>query len=131
MAWASHGQGPLQQNINVLLGKMSGRAALGLLCGVASCTRLSPLLPPPPCTALHKKQGEGLGTARPGPKGDFRWFPDMTAPLVDEGAPGQQAVTQRHTEIPEGTTGEGDPRTGVKGPADLPEARVWQGHTHL
>lgn len=51
----------------------------------------------------------------------------MTAPLVDEGGPGEQAAAQCHTEIPEGTTGEGDPRTGVKGPADLPEARVRPG----
>lgn len=54
----------------------------------------------------------------------------MTAPLVDEGAPGEQAAAQHRMEIPEGTTGEGDPRTGVKGPADLPEARVWQSHAH-
>lgn len=32
----------------------------------------------------------------------------MTAPLVDEGAPGEQAAAQPPTEIPEGTTGEGD-----------------------
>lgn len=51
----------------------------------------------------------------------------MTAPLVDEGGPGEQAAAQCHTEIPEGTTGEGDPRMGVKGPADLPEARVRPG----
>ncbi|KAK2505744.1 hypothetical protein MC885_002545 [Smutsia gigantea] len=31
---------------------------------------------------------------------------DVTAPLVDEGAPGEQAATQPHTEIPEGTTAE-------------------------
>ncbi|XP_036853144.2 microtubule-associated protein tau isoform X5 [Manis javanica] len=30
---------------------------------------------------------------------------DVTAPLVDEGAPGEQAAAQPHTEIPEGTTG--------------------------
>uniref|UniRef100_A0A673VCA4 Microtubule-associated protein n=1 Tax=Suricata suricatta TaxID=37032 RepID=A0A673VCA4_SURSU len=29
---------------------------------------------------------------------------DATAPLVDEGAPGEQAAAQPHTEIPEGTT---------------------------
>lgn len=44
----------------------------------------------------------------------------MTAPLVDEGAPGKQVVAQPHTEIPEGTTGEGDPRAGVKGPCWVP-----------
>ncbi|XP_053067690.1 microtubule-associated protein tau isoform X7 [Acinonyx jubatus] len=31
---------------------------------------------------------------------------DATAPLVDEGAPGEQAAAQPHTEIPEGTTAE-------------------------
>ncbi|XP_054186086.1 microtubule-associated protein tau isoform X8 [Homo sapiens] len=31
---------------------------------------------------------------------------DVTAPLVDEGAPGKQAAAQPHTEIPEGTTAE-------------------------
>ncbi|XP_055243792.1 microtubule-associated protein tau isoform X3 [Gorilla gorilla gorilla] len=31
---------------------------------------------------------------------------DVTAPLVDEGAPGEQAAAQPHTEIPEGTTAE-------------------------
>ncbi|KAF5924456.1 hypothetical protein HPG69_018857 [Diceros bicornis minor] len=31
---------------------------------------------------------------------------DMTAPLVDEGAPGEQAAAQPHAEIPEGTTAE-------------------------
>ncbi|XP_054430858.1 microtubule-associated protein tau isoform X5 [Pteronotus mesoamericanus] len=31
---------------------------------------------------------------------------DVTAPLVDEGAPGEQAATQPRTEIPEGTTAE-------------------------
>ncbi|KAM5213171.1 microtubule-associated protein tau isoform 3-T5 [Hipposideros larvatus] len=31
---------------------------------------------------------------------------DVTAPLVDEGAPGKQVVAQPHTEIPEGTTAE-------------------------
>ncbi|XP_053766342.1 microtubule-associated protein tau isoform X13 [Desmodus rotundus] len=31
---------------------------------------------------------------------------DVTAPLVDEGAPGKQAATQPHKEIPEGTTAE-------------------------
>ncbi|KAM5306356.1 microtubule-associated protein tau isoform 12-T15 [Glossophaga mutica] len=31
---------------------------------------------------------------------------DVTAPLVDEGAPGEQAATQPHKEIPEGTTAE-------------------------
>uniref|UniRef100_A0A8D0MHF7 Microtubule-associated protein n=1 Tax=Sus scrofa TaxID=9823 RepID=A0A8D0MHF7_PIG len=31
---------------------------------------------------------------------------DMTAPLVDEGAPGEQAAAQPPTEIPEGTTAE-------------------------
>ncbi|XP_012581642.1 PREDICTED: microtubule-associated protein tau isoform X12 [Condylura cristata] len=42
----------------------------------------------------------------PTAEGDSRWFPDVTAPLVDEGAPGEQAATQPHTEIPEGTTAE-------------------------
>ncbi|XP_060058482.1 microtubule-associated protein tau isoform X2 [Erinaceus europaeus] len=31
---------------------------------------------------------------------------DVTAPLVDEGVPGEQAAAQPHTEIPEGTTAE-------------------------
>ncbi|XP_035889454.1 microtubule-associated protein tau isoform X2 [Phyllostomus discolor] len=31
---------------------------------------------------------------------------DVTAPLVDEGAPGEQAATRPHKEIPEGTTAE-------------------------
>nr|XP_035959001.1 microtubule-associated protein tau isoform X1 [Halichoerus grypus]XP_035959002.1 microtubule-associated protein tau isoform X1 [Halichoerus grypus] len=31
---------------------------------------------------------------------------DVTAPLVDEGAPGEQAAAQPHTEIPEGATAE-------------------------
>ncbi|XP_028342762.1 microtubule-associated protein tau-like [Physeter macrocephalus] len=31
---------------------------------------------------------------------------DVTAPLVDEGAPGEQAAAQLPTEIPEGTTAE-------------------------
>lgn len=38
----------------------------------------------------------------------------MTAPLVDEGAPGEQAAAQPHTEIPEGATGEGDSHGGVE-----------------
>lgn len=45
----------------------------------------------------------------------------MTAPLVDEGAPGEQAAAQPHTEIPEGTTGEGDPQDWVwRAPAGCP-----------
>lgn len=122
-AWASHGPVPLKQNINVL----PGRCQTGWLwaCFVVwlFCMRLSSLLPPLPALLLHTKQGEGLGTAHPGPpKGDFQWFPDVTAPLVDEGAPGKQAAAQPHPEIPEGTTGEGDPRAGF--PADLLQERV-------
>lgn len=49
----------------------------------------------------------------------------MTAPLVDEGGPGKQAAAQPHKEIPEGTTGEGDPRAGF--PADLLQERVCVG----
>lgn len=46
-------------------------------------------------------------------KGDFWWFPDVTAPLVEERVPDpdKQAAAQPHTEIPEGTTGEGDPQS--------------------
>lgn len=63
---------------------------------------------PPPCNApLYKL------------KGDYWWFPDVTAPLVDERAPDKQAAAQPHSEIPEGTTGEGKP-WGCQGPADLP-----------
>lgn len=88
--------------------------------------RLSSLLPPLPALLPHTKQGEGLGPAHPGPpKGDFQWFPDATAPLVDEGDPGKQAAAQPHPEIPEGTTGEGDPRAGF--PADLLQERVCVG----
>lgn len=77
------------------------------------CMWLSSLLPPLPALLPPTKQGEGLGMARPRPpKGDFQCFPDVTAPLVDEGAPGEQAATQPHKEIPEGTTGEGGPRAG-------------------
>uniref|UniRef100_A0A8D1WEA2 Microtubule-associated protein n=1 Tax=Sus scrofa TaxID=9823 RepID=A0A8D1WEA2_PIG len=42
----------------------------------------------------------------PTAEGDSWWFPDVTAPLVDEGAPGEQAAAQPPTEIPEGTTAE-------------------------
>lgn len=38
----------------------------------------------------------------------------MTAPLVDEGAPGEQVAAQPHTEIPEGATGEGHSHGGVE-----------------
>lgn len=41
----------------------------------------------------------------------------MTAPLVDEGAPSEQAAAQPPTEIPEGTTGEGDSQGWVPGSA--------------
>lgn len=68
---------------------------------------------PLPALPLHKQ------------KGDYWWFPDVTAPLVDERAPDKQAAAQPHTEIPEGTTGEGEPR-GCQRPADLP----WTGHPH-
>ncbi|XP_012581633.1 PREDICTED: microtubule-associated protein tau isoform X2 [Condylura cristata] len=50
------------------------------------------------------------GSAEPGSDtSDAKSTPtaeDVTAPLVDEGAPGEQAATQPHTEIPEGTTAE-------------------------
>lgn len=49
-----------------------------------------------PVPALYTKQ-----------KGDYRWFPDVTAPLVEERASDKQAAAQPHAEIPEGTTGEG------------------------
>lgn len=65
----------------------------------------------------------------------------MTAPLVDEGAPGEQAAAQAPTEIPEGTTGEGDSQgptvgwehvgfcpspneVGMRVDASLPKSRV-------
>lgn len=41
-------------------------------------------------------------------EGDYWWFPDVTAPLVEERASDKQAAAQPHMEIPEGTTGEGD-----------------------
>ncbi|KAG8505066.1 Microtubule-associated protein tau [Galemys pyrenaicus] len=53
----------------------------------------------------------------PTAEGDSRWFPDVTAPLVDEGAPGEQAATQPHTEIPEGTTESCQQRQGTLLPA--------------
>lgn len=68
---------------------------------------------PLPALSLHKQ------------KGDYWWFPDVTAPLVEERAPDKQATAQSHTEIPEGTTGEGEPQD-LQGPADLP----WTGHPH-
>lgn len=51
---------------------------------------------PVPALPLYTKQ-----------KGDYRWFPDVTAPLVEERASDKQAAAQPHAEIPEGTTGEG------------------------
>lgn len=103
------------------------------------CMWLSSLLPPLPALLPPMTQGEGLGTAHPRPpKGDFQCFPDVTAPLVDEGAPGKQAATQPHKEIPEGTTGEGNPRAGrsadpleeracMGSRSSLSEAGMWMG----
>lgn len=71
-----------------------GRRTVALLCAGFSCMWLAG---PLPALLLHKQ------------KGDYWWFPDMTAPLVDERAPDKQAAAQPHTEIPEGTTGEGEP----------------------
>lgn len=85
------------------------------------CMWLSPLLTPPrtpPCTAPAREaeQGAWHGSSSGPPKGDFWWLSDVTTPLVDEGAPGKQVAAQPPTEIPEGTTGEGDPRANVTGP---------------
>uniref|UniRef100_A0A673VKG9 Microtubule-associated protein n=1 Tax=Suricata suricatta TaxID=37032 RepID=A0A673VKG9_SURSU len=55
---------------------------------------------------------------------------DATAPLVDEGAPGEQAAAQPHTEIPEGTTEPGSVKVvqelilGEPGTPGLPRQHV-------
>lgn len=93
--------------MNLLPGGPSGRSTARALLCVAFVHAAE--LPPasPSLTAPYKKQRGGAGKAPPGPAGDSWWFPDVTAPLVDEGAPGEQAAAQPDSEIPEGTTGEG------------------------
>lgn len=74
------------------------------------CMWLSPPGPQPALPPHREPRGESPSTLRPS-----RWFPDVTAPLVDEGGPGKPAATPPHTEIPEGTTGEGGARGAVAG----------------
>ncbi|KAK1331256.1 hypothetical protein QTO34_009207 [Cnephaeus nilssonii] len=61
---------------------------------------------PPLRTPAGDRSETADAKSTPTAKGDFQWFPDVTAPLVDEGAPGKQAAAQPHPEIPEGTTAE-------------------------
>ncbi|XP_070250949.1 microtubule-associated protein tau isoform X4 [Myotis yumanensis] len=61
---------------------------------------------PPLRTPTGDRSETADAKSTPTAKGDFQWFPDVTAPLVDEGGPSKQAAAQPHTEIPEGTTAE-------------------------
>ncbi|EFB25687.1 hypothetical protein PANDA_017321, partial [Ailuropoda melanoleuca] len=53
---------------------------------------------------------------------------DVTAPLVDEGAPGEQAAAQPHTEIPEGATAEEAGIGDTPSLEDQAAGHVTQGH---
>ena len=76
--------------------------------------------PQPPADDGSEEPGSETSDAKSTPTAE-----DVTAPLVEERAPDKQATAQSHTEIPEGTTGEGEPQDR-QGPADLP----WTGHPH-
>nr|XP_025745843.1 microtubule-associated protein tau-like [Callorhinus ursinus]XP_025745898.1 microtubule-associated protein tau-like [Callorhinus ursinus] len=56
---------------------------------------------------------------------------DVTAPLVDEGAPGEQVAAQPHTEIPEGATAEEAGIGDTPNLEDQAAGHVTQGHLQM